>query len=281
MKQVVLGSVCAVLLSLATPASAQLKLPSASPAAKVMQEVGVTEISIDYSSPGVKGRPIWGALVPWDQPWRTGANLATKITFSRDVTFGGKPVPAGTYSIVSFPSQKGWTVALNKELGLFSGGKPYSEKEDVVRVPAATSEIPNRERLAFIFSNTTEDGTSLDMEWEKLRVSVPIQVDTAAHAKANIQSALDGTWRAHANAARYIADTTKDYDTALKYANTSVAIQSTWYNQWIRADILARKGQYAEARKSAQIAWDLGNKDPNFFYRDAVSKALTDWKGKK
>jgi hypothetical protein len=280
MKQVVLGSVCAVLLALATPASAQLKLPAASPAAKVMQEVGVTEVTVDYSSPAVKGRPIWGALVPWEQPWRTGANQATKITFSRDVTFGGKPVPAGTYAIVSFPTQKGWTVALNKELGLFAG-KTYSEKEDVVRVSATTAEIPHRERLAFIFSNTTEDATSLDMEWEKLRVSVPIQVETAAHAKANIQSALDGTWRAHANAARYIADSSKDYDTALKYATTSVAIQPTWYNQWIRADILARKGQYAEARKAAQASWDLGNKDPNFFFRDAVSKALTEWKNKK
>jgi hypothetical protein len=280
MKQVVLGSVCAVLLALATPASAQLKLPAASPAAKVTQEVGVTDVTVDYSSPAVKGRPIWGALVPWEQPWRTGANQASKITFSRDVTFGGKPVPAGTYAIVSFPTQKGWTVALNKELGLFAG-KTYSEKDDVVRVSATTAEIPHRERLAFIFSNTTEDATSLDMEWEKLRVSVPIQVETAAHAKANIQSALDGTWRAHANAARYIADSSKDYDTALKYATTSVAIQPTWYNQWIRADILARKGQYAEARKAAQASWDLGNKDPNFFFRDAVSKALTEWKNKK
>lgn len=280
MKQVVLGSVCAVLLALATPASAQLKLPAASPAAKVMQEVGVTEISIEYSSPAVKGRPVWGALVPWEQPWRSGANLATKITFSRDVTFGGKPVPAGTYAIVSFPTQKGWTMALNRELGLFAG-KTYSEKDDVVRVSATTAEIPHRERLAYLFSNTTDDATSLDLEWEKLRVSVPIQVDTAAHAKANIQGALDGTWRAHANAARYMADSSKDLDAALKYANTSVAIQSTWYNQWIRADILARKGQYAEARKAAQTSWDLGNKDPNFFFRDAVSKALTEWKNKK
>lgn len=280
MKQIVLGSVCAVLLALATPASAQLKLPAASPAAKVMQEVGVTEITVDYSSPAVKGRPVWGALVPWEQPWRSGANLATKITFSRDVTFGGKPVPAGTYAIVTFPTQKGWTMALNKELGLFAG-KAYSEKDDVVRVSATTAEIPHRERLAYIFSNTTDDATSLDLEWEKLRVSVPIQVETAAHAKANIQNALDGTWRAHANAARYIADSSKDLDTALKYATTSVAIQPTWYNQWIRADILARKGQYAEARKAAQASWDLGNKDPNFFFRDAVSKALTEWKNKK
>ncbi|MEW5849589.1 MAG: DUF2911 domain-containing protein [Myxococcota bacterium] len=265
----------------AAPALAQLELPQPSPGAKVSQRVGLTDISVDYSSPGVKGRKIWGELVPHDKPWRTGANASTKITFSRDVSFGGKPVPAGTYSLVTLPSASGWTVILSKELGLFSGGKPYDAKDDVVRVPAATSEIPMRERLTFIFSNTTDNSTSLDMEWEKLRVSVPITVDTAAQTQANIKSTLENAWRPHANAARYVAENNKDYDTALKYIDTSIGIQSTWFNNWIKADILAKKGKYAEARKYAQIAWDLGQKDPNFFFKDQVAKALEEWKGKK
>ncbi len=278
----VLGCVVSALVVLAAlPASAQLELPAASPAAKVSQDVGLTEITVDYSSPGVKGRKIWGDLVPFEKPWRTGANASTKITFSKDVTFGGQPVPAGTYAIVSFPTEKGWTIALNKELGLFGGGKTYDAKDDVVRVPATTAEIPNRERLTFLFSNTTEDQTSLDMEWEKLRVSVPIKVDTATHAQANIQASVNGSWRSLANAARYVADTSKDYNTALKYADNSLAIQSHWYNNWIKADILGRAGKFAEARKFAQTSWDLGQKDPNFFFKDAVAKALADWKGKK
>ncbi|WP_257455267.1 DUF2911 domain-containing protein [Archangium lipolyticum] len=277
-----LGCVVAVAMALtALPAAAQLELPAASPSAKVVQSVGLTEISVDYSSPAVKGRKVWGALVPFDQVWRTGANAATKITFSRDVTFGGKPVPAGTYSIVSVPTQKEWTVVLNKELGLFGGGKSYDAKDDVVRVTATPTEIPHRERLTFLFSNTTDDQTSLDFEWEKLRVSVPITVDTKTHAQANIQSAVNGSWRSLANAARYVADTSKDYPTALKYADNSLAIQSHWYNNWIKADILARSGKIADARKFAQIAWDLGQKDPNFFFKDQVAKALQDWKGKK
>lgn len=283
MKSIALGSVFSALVALtAMPALAQqLELPAPSPSAKVSQKVGLTEISVDYSSPATKGRKIWGDLVPWDKPWRTGANAATRITFSRDVTFGGKPVPAGTYSIVTVPAAQGWTVALSKELGLWVGGKPYDAKDDVVRVPATTAEIPSRERLTFLFSNTTDDETSLDMEWEKLRVSVPIKVDTASHTQASIKSTLEGAGRAHATAARYVADTAKDYDTALKYVDTSIAIQSNWYNNWIKADILARKGQYAEARKFAQASWDMGNKDPNFFFRDTVSKALTEWKNKK
>ncbi|MDC0713690.1 DUF2911 domain-containing protein [Stigmatella sp. ncwal1] len=277
-----LGYVAGVLLALTTsPAWAQLELPPASPAAKVMQVVGLTEISVDYSSPAVKGRQIWGGLVPWEQVWRTGANAATKITFGRDVTFGGKPVPAGTYALVTIPSEKGWTVVLNKELRLYGGGKSYDAKDDVVRVSGAASEIPNRERLAFLFSNTTDDQTSLDMEWEKLRISVPIQANTAAQAQENIQAMVNGSWRSLANAGRYVADTSKDYPTALKYLDSSLAIQSHWYNNWFKADILARSGKYAEARKLAQTAWDMGQKDPNFFVKDAVAKALVDWKGKK
>jgi Protein of unknown function (DUF2911) len=282
MKNLALGCLLSALVVLtATPAEAQLELPAASPSAKVAQRVGVTDISIDYSSPGVKGRKVWGDLVPFDKVWRTGANAATKITFSRDVTFGGKPVPAGTYSIVSMPSQKGWKVMLNKELGLWATPAPYEASNDVASVDATTTEIPSRERLAFLFSNTTDDSTSLDLEWEKLRVSVPIKVDSTAHAKAGIQAAVEGSSRTLANAARYLADTQKDYPAALKQADASVAIQSTWFNQWIRADILGRMGNYAEARKSAQLAWDLGQKDKNFFFRDQVSKALAEWKNKK
>lgn len=273
--------VAALLLASAGAFAQQLELPAASPAAMVQQRVGVTDISVEYSSPGVKGRKVWGDLVPYGKPWRTGANAATKVTFSRDVTFGGKPVPAGSYSLVTLPTAKGWTVILSKELGFFAGGKPYDPKFDVVRVPAKTTTIAPRERLAFLFSNTTDDTTSLDMEWEKLRVSVPIKVDTKAHVQASIDSALSGSWRPHINAARYLAESTKDYATALKYADTSIGIQSTWYNNWVKADILAKKGDYPAALKHAQVAWDLGKDDPNFFFRAAVEKALKDWKNKK
>ncbi|NTX00151.1 DUF2911 domain-containing protein [Myxococcus sp. CA051A] len=281
MKNVALGCLLSALVVLvAAPASAQLELPAPSPSAKVAQDVGVTSVSIDYSSPGVKGRKVWGDLVPWDKPWRSGANSATKITFSHDVTFGGKAVPAGTYSIVTLPSQKGWKVMLNKELGLFSSAAQYSPANDVATVAATTAAIPSRERLTYVFSNTTEDSTSLDLEWEKLRVSVPIKVDTATLAKANIEKAGQTSASEQAQAARYVADSTKDYVAALKLADASVALDSNWYNQWIRADILARSGKFAEARKAAQISWDLGEKDPNFFYKNQVSKALADWKNK-
>jgi hypothetical protein len=266
---------------IALPAAAQqLQLPAPSPAAKVMQTVGVTDITVDYSSPAVKGRKIWGDLVPWDKPWRAGANASTKVTFSKDVTFGGKPVAAGTYSLMAHPSQKGWMISLNKDLALFQG-KQYDAAMDLVKVPATVSTIPMRERLAYGFTNTTDTDTSLDLEWEKTRVSVPIKVDTAAHVQANIKSSMDSAWRPYAAAATYTAESTKDLDTALKYADISIAIDSNWYNNWTKAELLAKKGNYAEARKHAQLAWDMGQKSPNFGAKDAVQKALTEWKDKK
>ena len=265
----------------AMPAFADLELPSPSPAAKVMQHVGLTDITVEYSSPAVKGRKIWGDVVPFDKPWRTGANAATKITFSRDVTFGGLAVPAGTYAIVSFPGAKGWEIVLNKNLAMGDAAREYDAKQDFGRVKATTAAIPLRERMTFLFAGTTDNDTSLELEWEKLRVSVPIKVDTTAQALANIKKAVEGAWRPHANAARYMAETQKDLPTALSYADASIAISSTWFNNWIKADILAKQGNYAEARKFAQIAWDLGEKDANFFYKDQVAKALKDWKDKK
>jgi hypothetical protein len=246
-----------------------------------MQRVGLTEITVDYSSPAVKGRKVWGELVPFDAIWRTGANANTKITFSKDVTFGGKPVAAGTYSVATLPTATGWTIILNKELAIPAYGKTYKEADDVVRVPGVTSEIPLRERMLFMFSNTTDSDTSLDLEWEKVRVSVPIHCETEKQALANIKTVGDSAWRPLANAARWLTENTKDYDQAIKLADQSMGLQSTWLNNWVKADALSRKGQWAAAKKSAQTAWDLGQKDENFYMKDTVAKAMADWKNKK
>lgn len=268
----------ALSLLVAGPALAQLELPAPSYAAKVMNRVGLTDITVEYSSPAVKGRTIYGELVPWDKPWRTGANAATKVTFSRDVTVGGKPVAAGTYAIITLPTKTGWTFILSNATDLWVGGKQYDAKDDVVRVPATTTPIPLRERLAFLVSNATDEGASLDMEWETLRVSVAIGTDTSKQALANIEKELDAAWRPHVNAARYMADTVKDLDKAMAMVDTSISIKSTWFNNWIKADLLNRKGDKKAALKFAKVAWDLGQKDPNFFYKEAVEKALKEWK---
>lgn len=159
----------------AAPGAPKAETPRPSPAAKVSQRVGLTDVSVEYSSPGVKKRKVWGDLVPLDKMWRTGANASTKITFSKDVMVGDKPVPAGTYALLSIPGKKSWTLVLNKNTDIGGNMDKYVEADDVARVTASPKSIPARERLTFIFSNVTDDSVSLDLEWDKVRVSLPIK----------------------------------------------------------------------------------------------------------
>jgi hypothetical protein len=171
-----------LLLSGVHSAQAQELKPRPSPAATVSQQVGSTLITVDYSSPAVKKRKIWGDLVPDGKVWRTGANASTKVTFSKDVTFGGKPVPAGTYNLLTIPTAKSWTVILNKNIELAGNVAQYKQDQDVARFTATPKPIGHRERMTFIFSDVTEDAATLDLEWEKVRISIPIKA--AAGAKA-------------------------------------------------------------------------------------------------
>src|SRR3954447_12764654 len=110
-------------------AQAVLKLPEQSPAATITQTVGLTEITVNYHRPGVNGRPIWGALVPYNEPWRCGANENTTVTFSSDVKIGGKPLKAGTYGVHMIPTAKEWTIAFSTQNQAW-GSFTYDAKED-------------------------------------------------------------------------------------------------------------------------------------------------------
>ena len=275
-------ALAAGLLFAAPAARADLDLPRPSPFAKVWQVVGLTEITVDYSSPGVKGRKIWGGLVPYDQMWRAGANTATKVTFSKDVTFAGKPVPAGHVRVLRHPGQ----VRLD--------GHPQQEGRsgrDRARLQGRPTiccacrckpkAAPFRERLAYLVTDFTDDKASLDLEWEKLRLSIPIAVDTATQALANIKHAVDSTWRTYANAARYMLENKKDYDAGLKYVDQSLALKEDWFNLWIKAQLLAAKGNFKDARATGEHAYELGQEGrPSFFLEGEVKKTLAEWKKK-
>ena len=258
------------------------EIPAPSPKAKVDQRVGLTDFSVEYSSPGVKGRKIWGALVPLGEMWRTGANASTKLTASKDFTFGDKAVPAGTYALLTIPGASSWTVILNKNLGI-QGTNGYDAKDDVARVDVTPGATGPRERMTFLFSDTTDEATRLDLEWEALRVSVPIKVDTKSQVRAGIDKSLADAWRPHFASGRYLYDTGGDLDTALQYLDTSIGIKPTWWNNWIRAQVLAKKGRSADAIAAAQKALDLGKGDDGFQnnFKADVEKAVADWKKAK
>lgn len=271
--------VAALVSATAVPAQQVPDLPQASPKAKVEQRVGLTDFTIEYSSPAVKGRKIWGGLVPYDQLWRTGANAATKLTASRDFKFGGTAVPAGSYALFTIPGKSSWTVILNTKADA-GGTRDYDEKNNVARITVKPETATGRERMLFLFSETDDDGTRLDLEWEKLRVSVPIQVDTRAQAQSNIQKALDEAWRPHFASARWLLDNGGELPQALAYIDTSIAIKPTWWNHWVRAQILAKQDRRPDAVAAAEQAQALGTGDAIFegFFKEGVVKAIADWK---
>jgi hypothetical protein len=257
------------------------ELPQASPKARVEQRVGLTDFAVDYSSPGVKDRKIWGGLVPFDELWRTGANAPTTLKASGEFTFGGTRVPAGTYVLLTIPGKKSWTVILNTNTKV-QGTRGYDQKDDVARATVKPRSVDERERMAFLFAETTDGATRLDLEWDELRVSVPITVDTSAQARTNIDKAIADAWRPHFNSARYLLDNGGDLNQAAAYIDSSIGIKATWWNHWVKAQIVAKQGRPAEAVALAEQAQSLGAGDPVFegFFKGEVSKAIGEWKKK-
>jgi hypothetical protein len=273
--------VCLALLVGGAASAQQLELPRPSPFAKVQQTAGLTEITVDYSSPGVKGRKIWGTVVPWGQLWRAGANNATKVTFGKDVTVGGTAVPAGSYSLFVIPNEKGpWTIVLNKDATASTGA--YKKELDLVRVDAKpTMTMPNRERLAYLIEDFSNEAANIDLEWEKVKLRLPIKLATDQQVAASLKNLEENPGAGFTQAARYELEQKKDFDAGLKFADKSISLGQDWLNTWTKAQLLAAKGNYKEALPLAEKANELGKGSPRFFFEEDVKKALTDWPKKK
>src|SRR5450631_810181 len=170
-----------VFLAFVPVAQAQvpLALPDGSPKASVGQTVGLSDFEVTYHRPAVNKRKVWGGLVPYGETWRAGANQNTTLSAPTPFTFGGKAVPAGTYGVHMLPSEGDWTVILSAQAKAW-GSFSYDAKEDVVRVAVKPEAAEFVERLSYTFDEPANDTTAMALRWEKLRIAVPITVDTKA-----------------------------------------------------------------------------------------------------
>ena len=228
----------------------------------------------------MRGRKIWGGLEPYGEVWRAGANAATKVTFSKDVTINGTAVPAGEYALFVIPNKPpaAWTMILSKESKAW-GAFTYNKEHDVLRVDVKPVAVPDRERLAFTFPDFSFDQATLALEWEKVRLPLTIKLGTAAEAEKAIKNLQENPQQPFTQAARYELEQTKNYDAGLKLADKSISLQEDWFNDWTKAELLAAKGDKKSALTFAQKADELGQKNPaRFFFSSEVKKALTDWK---
>ncbi|HVO75390.1 MAG TPA: DUF2911 domain-containing protein [Ignavibacteriaceae bacterium] len=146
-----------------------------SPKAEVKQTVGLTDITISYSRPGVKKRTIWGQLVPYDKVWRAGADEATKFTFTDDVVIEGKKLKKGSYSFFTIPSKNEWTIIFNKVADQW-GAFEYNEAEDALRVKVKPIENGYQEWLVYTFTKTGDKTAVVSLEWEKLKIPFEVEV---------------------------------------------------------------------------------------------------------
>jgi Protein of unknown function (DUF2911) len=255
----------------------EVELPRDSPASRVFQQVGLTDIEVEYASPAVKGRAIWGGVVPYDKPWVVSPNQPTTIRFSKDVQIAGTSVPAGTYRLSAIPGKAEWMLLFGKLAAANGGHAPKVEGEEL-RVKVRPKTAPPREHLTFLFSDFSDDKATLDLEWAKLRVSIPIATNTTQQVLAGIDQ-LDDTWRSYANAARFMLETRKDFDAGLKYADRSLALKEDWYTYWIKAALLAAKHDYKDAVVQGERAYELGQKvGDGFTLGPELTRSLADWK---
>ncbi len=247
---------------------AQIRTPAPSPASSVKQTVGLTDITLDYSRPGVKGRVIFGDLIPYNKLWRTGANMATKIEFSDDVKIEGKDLKAGTYALFTIPAQDSWTVVFNSNYNQGGTGQ-YKESEDVLRVEVKSEKMTDKiETFTIDINDITDTNAKLWILWENTAVPVAIDVDVDSKVMADIKRALDPASDAgnYFAAASYFYNNDRELDQALEWINKSIELGNKRF--WVvhlKANILKKMGNCNEAITAAEeskaMAKEAGNDD--------------------
>lgn len=253
--------------------------PAPSPAATITQVVGVTKISIDYSRPMLRGREIFGKLIPFDKVYRTGANGATRIETSGDITVQGKTLKAGKYAIMSIPTSTNWTIIFSKDLNV--GEQNYNQSNDALRVTARPQDVPTVESFTIDFSDLKDDAATLNISWEKTKVSLAIGVDNVSAIETALVQKNNETSTAYQQAAEYMLSKNLDLSKALTLVDKSLALRENFRNNWIKAQLLDKLGKPSEALGFALKAQTLGEGDGVYpFFKDGIEKGITEMKAK-
>jgi ribosomal protein S4 len=287
-----------------------VRVPRPSQKASVMQTIGVTDLTITYSRPGVKGRRIWGdplpsqavkgeatlddqnlrpkdaPIVPWGHAWRTGANEATQFVVSDDVLINGQKLPAGSYSLHTIPTKDEWTIIFNSDANQW-GSFNYDAAKDTLRVKVKPEWVnENQEWLAYSFDPVTDNSAQVNIRWEKVRVPFKVEVAdvkalTIQKARAAVAAGKPDDWRSPLQAANYVFlnDEKGDHTEALAWLEQSIKIKETFQNLYTKARVLAGQGKTQEAIATGEKALALGKAAKN--NTADLEKRLAEWKAKK
>jgi hypothetical protein len=253
-------------------AQAQIKMPAASPTQTLSQDFGLGKIEIVYSRPSLKGRAAFGngtVLAPTGTVWRTGANGATKVTFSHPVTVGGKLLAAGAYALFTIPGETEWTIIFNTNSNSW-GSFSYKEAEDVVRFKVKAETTSNStENFTINVDNITPETATISLKWAKTLVNIPISTDIKTVIRGQVKEATKGTnvtADVYFAAANFYYDMDKDYDNALVCVDKAVSLNAKAYYMFLlKAKVQKELGNKKGARESAEtcikIATEANNQD--------------------
>lgn len=280
MKKIILNLIAALLLLPALTLNAQMRTPAASPSAMLKQTVGLTEVTIEYSRPSVKDRVIFAenGLEPYGKLWRTGANSATKITFSEDVQVGGQDLKAGAYAILTKLGKSEWEVNFYPHES--TGFGTYVEKTPAATVKAKVQNPGHKvESFTIDVNNLRNNGATIDISWENTMVSVPLTVHTDKQVMAQFKKMEEGPSAGEYYAmGNYMYESGQDLEKALAYVQKATKGDNPAFWQLHReALILGDLGRKQEAIKTAQKSMELAKQAGNEDYVRLNQNAIAKW----
>jgi len=270
-----------MVLAVTFAVNAQVEAPQPSPFQKIEQKVGLTDITLEYSRPSMKGRTIFGDLVPYGKLWRTGANKNTIVSFSDDVMIGGKELKAGSYSVFSTPNASSWEVVFYSDTENWGTPQKWDESKVAAKVNATVFPLPmNIETFTASFDDLTDGSTMLGMMWEKVYVAVKIEVPTDKKVTASIDKVMAGVGAAdYYSAAVYYLNSGKDINQAMTWIDKAIEMTKDqprfWYQRQqslIHAKAGDKKGAIKAAKASLAGAEARGNADYIKMNKDSLKE---------
>jgi hypothetical protein len=251
----------------ATTASAQVKMPQPSTTQTIKQEFGMGNIELTYSRPNIKGRKVFGDLVPYGKLWRTGANAATKITFTDNVEIGGKKLDTGSYVIYAIPTKDSWEIILNKGLKNW-GTDGYKESEDIVRFKVEPMKMKAKmESFTMQFADIKPTSCELHIMWDKTAVSIPIKTEINDRLRAQLEKALQGDKKPYWQAAQFYNEYDNNKAKALEMCDGAIKANDKAFWVWLyKAKLQNDLGDKAGALASSQKSWELAKEAKNDDY---------------
>lgn len=261
-----------------TAKASALEFPAASPSCTVKQRVGLTDVEVTYSRPGVKGRHVFGTLVPYGKLWRAGANQATKISFSTAVELNGTDIAAGAYALFAIPSKDEWTIIINKDTEQ-AGTAKYDEKLDLARIQAKPEELQHTvENYTIEIDPINDETASLSLVWERTKISLKLEVDFVEKLLSQVETAMasDDEKKPYVQAALFFLNHSKDLKKADEWIDAAIAERSVYPFFFIKAQILAKLGDKKEALNAAKKAGEMATQAGDLGFASRTEKFLAD-----